>query len=304
MTTITTLTSDLPEGRAKAITWEEYEPRLWSEWQQLLARKPEEREVQSFLELHPCLLPGAFGEVGPGGHHGPQLAGVFREPPLKGLSRTRRPDFMWVTGATRLITPICIEIEKPQRPWFTSEGRPTAHLAASIDQLTDWKVWFAEPDNQSIFRKTYVFDDLDHWALEPQYVLIYGRKAEFAAGKSQHRNPAKLDAKRNFMRREKEIFYTFDSLTPSWKARECTTITMKEDGGPTLFAFPPTYTTGPDVTDEAVILRDPTEALARSAWMTDERKDHIHDRWLHWQREGDRRREPHELVARTLGRGE
>ena len=46
--------------------------------------------------------------------------GVFRQPPLQGLDRDRRPDFMWITRATSQITPICIEIEKPGKEWFKS----------------------------------------------------------------------------------------------------------------------------------------------------------------------------------------
>jgi hypothetical protein len=35
---------------------------------------------------------------------------------------------MWITRATALITPVCIEIERPGKRWLTGKGRPTAEL--------------------------------------------------------------------------------------------------------------------------------------------------------------------------------
>lgn len=283
------------------MSWDDYTARLTKEWAELLDSDPKESKVQSFLEAHPSLLPGSFGDVGPGGHHGPRLSGVFREPPLKGLNRSRRPDFMWVTSATGLVTPICIEIEKPSRPWFNLNGRPSSELTAALDQFADWKVWFSEPENQSIFRKTYVSSEFDHRTLEPQFVLIYGRASEFDPAHSRHSNPNALRKKRGFLARRDEYFYTFDSLKPNQKAKDCTTITMKEDRGPVLHSVPPTFETGPDTMDEAVIMRDPSKALARAPWMSEDRREHVKARWQHWRSEGDRVRDPGEIVVRSMG---
>lgn len=114
---------------------------------------PAESAVQVFLEEHPCLLPGAHGDIGPGGHHGPVPGGVFAEPSLEGLNKDRRPDFMWITRSTSLITPICIEIERPVSTGLLLTASLPAELTQALDQLTDWKVWFSESENQSIFWK-------------------------------------------------------------------------------------------------------------------------------------------------------
>lgn len=281
-----------PQDKQSAMGWDAYSARLLTEWKALLNQDPEpdEKDVQKFLELHPSLLPGGFGDVGPSGHHGPWLGGVYREPPLKGLNRQRRPDFMWVTSGTDLVTPICIEIEKPNRPWFKKNGRPSRELTEALDQLADWKVWFSEPENQSIFRKTYVSQDFEHRVLKPQYVLIYGRAAEFMPAQSRHKNPNALRKKRGFMARQDEYFYTFDSLEPNPKAKHCTTLSMKEDGGPELFSFPATFETTADTMDDAVILRDPAPALVRSKWMDEGQKNHIREMWRYWQSQGDQSR--------------
>ncbi len=96
---------------------------------------------------------------------------------------------MWVTRSTSLITPICIEIERPGKHWFNLDGTPTATLTQALDQLTDWKVWFSEPENQLIFRRTYMLDGFTDRPIQPQYVLIYGRRDEFDTTR-RHSNPA------------------------------------------------------------------------------------------------------------------
>lgn len=164
------LQPDLDPLRPAPTEWATYKDWLLPRWQRLLDEDPPEVSVQNFLEAHPSLLPGALGDVGPGGHHGPELDAVFSQPPLKGLHRNRVPDFMWVTRSTSLITPICIEIERPGKHWFNASGTPTADLTQALDQLVDWKTWFSEPENQSIFRRTYLWGDYSYRSLKPQYV--------------------------------------------------------------------------------------------------------------------------------------
>ena len=245
------------------------------------------------------LLPGALGDVGPGGHHGPVLDGVFREPPLEGLARDRRPDFMWITRSTALVTPICIEIERPDKRWFTQAGRPTAQVTQALDQLIDWKVWFSEPENQSIFRKTYLRSQYEDRQLLPQYVLIFGRASEFDTP-GPHNRPDRLRKKRDFMRQADEQFMTFDSLRPTEDFSTFVTLSMTADG-PVLHAVPPSFTTGPFTAGIAGVIRDPREAIYRTEIWDEARKAHVVERWLHWQRVADT---PEELTASSVQLGE
>ncbi len=87
------------------------------------------------------------------------MSALFRLPELRGQGRSFRPDFMWVTRSSSLITPILIEIEKPTKKWFKKDGRPTERFTQAHDQLNDWRGWFAHPENQTIFRNQYLFHE-------------------------------------------------------------------------------------------------------------------------------------------------
>lgn len=270
------LTRPMPLG------WQEYSDVLQSEWFALLDREPEEERVQEFLELHPALIPGGTGDIGPGGNHGSDLQVVFRQPRLKGAGRDFAPDFMWVTRSSSLITPILIEIEKPSKRWFTAEGRPTRHFVDAHDQLRDWRTWFATGSNAQTFQDQYAFLG-DSWrdrTLAPQYVLIYGRKSEFEVG-GGHSDPAALNRKRAQLRGPDETLMTFDALIPRFEQSSSITATMKATG-PEAFAFSPLYRTGPHLLGELQHLAGVDDALSRSVMMTEERHRYLADRWQHW----------------------
>lgn len=282
---------DRSPERPRAIDWAVYRDRVMSEWRALLDSDPEEPEVQAFLELHPAMVPGGSGDVGPGGHHGSEMRAVFRRPPLKGGRRDREPDFMWVTRSSGLITPILVEIEKPSKRWFTQDGRPTAKFSEAHDQLNDWRAWFAVPENQALFRDRYLFGDrYRDRGMEPWFVLIYGRHAEFEPG-GGHADPGSLLFKRDGMRGSHEQLMSFDSLMPRYEHSDTMTVSMAAKG-PTPFAFSPMFGTSASTTPmTATVLGDPSEALARSVMMTPRRKAYLAERWEHWrrhQRDADR----------------
>jgi len=249
----------------------------------LLESDPPELDVQRFLEAHPSLLPGADGDIGPGGHHGPEYDAVITEPPLKGIARDRRPDFMWITLSTSLVTPICIEIERPGKHWFNKSGVPTGEFTQALDQLTDWKVWFSEPENQSIFRKSYLRDDHNHRQLLPQYVLIFGGHREFELHSGIHAAPDRLRKKRDFMARSNESFMTFDSLQPRESRCNFATIKLTASSGIELHRLPPSFTSGPVTRELASVARDPRAAISKTELWTEERKAYVLERWLYWK---------------------
>jgi len=274
------LPDDDPD-RPRPIAWSTYCDRVVSQWDALLATDPEEHEVQAFLELHPAMIPGGSGDVGPGGHHRSEMGAVFRRPKLDGAGRTFEPDFMWVTRSTSLITPILVEIEKPSKRWFRANGRPTAEFREAHDQLNDWRAWFTYDENKSLFRKQYLFEECYRdRVLEPQFVLIYGRQSEFALG-GHRRHPDELRRKRDTQRAANEQFMTFDSLAPRYDHANSMTLTMTSDG-PRLFAFSPMYATDAFTGPDAIRLGDPTEALDRSVMISKERRKYIAARWAYW----------------------
>ncbi|WP_371629205.1 DUF4263 domain-containing protein [Streptomyces sp. NBC_00341] len=280
-----TATPDKDPARPLPLAWETYSDKALSDWYSLLSTEPEEEEVQRFLELHPSMIPGGSGDIGPGGHHGSDMGAVFRRPRLIGSGRMFEPDFMWITRSSGLVTPILIEIEKPLKRWFKKDGRPTSDFTEARDQLNDWRSWFAREGNQASFRETFLFlnDKYKNRPLEPQYVLIYGRESEFDPGHG-HAYPDELRYKRDQQRARDETFMTFDSLRPRYDHRNSMTLTMTSYG-PKIHAFSPMYGTSSFVGEGALILDDPLPALSRSVMMPDERRAYLAKRWDYWKEE-------------------
>lgn len=279
------LDPDSDPDRPRAVSFAEYERAVLGEWNALLASDPAEEAVQAFLELHPAMIPGGSGDIGPGGHHGSEFSAVFRVPELKGCGPSFKPDFMWITHSTARITPILIEIEKPAKRWYQGNGRPTAEFRDAHDQLADWRAWFSRDGNLAAFRERFLFTEAYSRApIEPQFVLIYGRRAEFAPG-GGHNHPEVLLHKRDSQRAPDEAFRTFDSLRPHHDHSHSVTVSMTPQG-PELFAFSPVYGTSVRTRDAARILGDPTAALQRSVMMTPERKTYLGNRWEYWRQIG------------------
>src|ERR1043166_2416161 len=185
--------------------WPDDKMRVENEWRQLLTEvESDEKTIQQFLEKHPCLVPGAFSLPMPSGH-GPFPSAVITQPILTGLT-TKLPDFMWIAMDSCTLYPVLIEIEDPKKHWFTKKGRPTADLTQAIDQLTSWRRWFEQPENLLVFEKMYELTAfLADKRVQPQFVLVYGRRSEFKASPG-------LNAKRGQMMRSNEVFMTFDRL--------------------------------------------------------------------------------------------
>jgi Domain of unknown function (DUF4263) len=276
------LDPDRDPDRPKAMSFAEYEAAVMRDWQALLASDPAEDAVQAFLELHPAMVPGGSGDIGPAGHQGSEFSAVFRVPELKGAGPSYKPDFMWITHSTARITPILIEIEKPSKRWFQQNGRPTADFRDAHDQLNEWRSWFARDANRAAFRERFLFTSpYSRGPLEPQFVLIYGRRQEFDPG-GGHAQPENLRDKRDSQRAADEEFRTFDSLRPHHFHSSSITVSMTAEG-PLPFAFSPVYSTGTNVLDAARVLGDPAVAFQRSVMMTAERRAYLNKRWEYWR---------------------
>lgn len=267
--------------------WDEYVTDVARRFRDLIDTAEGEREVQNFLELHPSLVPGGAGDVGPGGHHGSQGSVLFAEPRLKGVGRDFEPDFMWVTRSTASVTPILIEIEDPTKLWFNMNHTPTAELTQALSQINDWRTWLSEPENQSIFRKEFLFEDkYANRPLRPHFLLIYGRAREFEPG-VRHKDPDALRKKRDGLATERTSFMTFDSLRPVYEVQSTMTVTNRA-GGMEVRAFSPHYEVDKfDLPALHLRFAQIDDALARSE-LAPERKEAIAAQWAAW-REAARR---------------
>lgn len=280
--------------------WGDYRQSVLESWTQLLSSDPEEPKVQRFLEVHPSMVPGGSGDVGPGGHHGSTHSALFSEPELTGAGRRFEPDFMWITRSTSLITPILIEIEKPSKRWFRRDGRPTAKFTQAHDQINDWRSWFARDANRVMFRERFMFGQrYDDRPIEPSYVLIYGRANEFDLG-GGHVDPASLRHKRDQQRLADESFMTFDSLTPKSDHADAVTVKMTATGAEAV-AFSPMFGTDTSAGQLAADIRGIDAALDRSVMMTAKRREYLKARFEHWIADERRSRNSSGLRIHSMG---
>lgn len=277
---------DADPGRPRALDWDRYALEASGSWKDLLDREPAESALQEFLEQNPSFLPGGNDQLKLAGHHGTNYDAVFSQPSLRGLRRERVPDFMWINASSAEWTPVCIEIERPAKKWFTKDGNPTAALTQARTQLNEWQAWFDQAPNVMIFRSSYLEDRFRHRVLRPVYVLAFGRHKEFELPNGVHKDPQALLAVRSNLQRPDESYMSLDSLKPSKSLSNAVTLKMGP-AGPELFAIPPTFETGPAMADLARRFRDPAAALARTSGWPAGRQSYVATRWSHWQAVAD-----------------
>lgn len=219
--------------------WSAYGDLLSADWRSFLnsSNQRDESLFQEYLEQRPALLPDPYIAFG-GGHNGLHLGGVVTQPELPGL-RPKRPDFMMLAFDSANVWALLIEIEAPAKKWFNKNATPTADLTQALDQIRQWKQWMDEPGNKAEFRRLYGLDQRPvSWrTLEVRYILIYGRRAEFAESEN-------LSKKRGFLAQPDEHLMTFDRLSANWHHLDSLTIKLDRSGPDTrwrLLSVPPTF---------------------------------------------------------------
>jgi hypothetical protein len=225
-----------------SLTDAEYSSQVLTEWTTLLdASGVTEKDIQQFLEKNPCLLP--FKEMPLNQGNGSALSSaVVTQPKLPGL-KTKVPDFLYFTGNSAEITAIFIEIESPEKKWFTNGGQPTAELTQAANQITSWKTWFEDPTNRLAFERDYLVRDyppLNNRILRQEYILVIGRREEI--------NDPNLMRSRSNLQRENETWMTYDRLTVSHHFFDAVTVRLDCSGISPVFrvcCVPPILKLGP-----------------------------------------------------------
>lgn len=257
-----------------ALSWEDYERTALESWNDLIVgpRRGDERALHEFLERNPSFVPGTFSF--PASGHGPVFGGVFSKPALTGIG-IRVPDFMWLATATDIIYPVFVEIETPAKRWFTENGQPRAEWTQARNQLVTWKQWLNKPANRLVFVESYAInEEFRHFEIQPQFVLVYGRRAEF------DHNP-QLRGLRALQQGDDEYHVTFDRLTPDYNARNYLTLRM-EQGQVLAMVVPPTVRLGPAIARSWLpVMGRPAAALGEER-MSPERRRFVADRFRYW----------------------
>jgi hypothetical protein len=187
------------------LNWEDYQRDTAAKFKTLLESGSGEKQMQTFLEQHPPMVPGAFPEFS---GHGAWPYALITQPPLKGFGH-RIPDFMWITRNSGAVQPVLIEIEDPAKPWLAGKGdpRPSHQLTQALNQIRQWSEWLE--DNHDLFFKAFgIPPEWRQRSFRPIYFLIYGRKEE---------NPRELAKLRQYLHDEKPNLHllTYDHLSPN-----------------------------------------------------------------------------------------
>jgi hypothetical protein len=273
--TISNQTYNMETPPVPAMTWDDYELLVRKEFEALLLSDADEKKMQSFLETHPCMVPGAFDLAGglQSGHY-PFPTALISQPILPSYTY-RKPDFMWLAKNSMEFTPVMIEIESPSKKWFKKKGISTAELTEAIHQLKDWKVWLENPYNKLAFYDYYEIPSrLRKLRFRPRFLLIYGRRLEATADAGFANIRSQLQA-------HDEVFMTYDRLGPENKLRNLLCVKINKEGYYAI-SVPPTLKLGPSNADEWLMINRKQDAVRNSKLIPEPRKDFLVRRFDYW----------------------
>jgi len=133
---------------------------------------------------------------------------------------------MWLSLNSEIEEPVLIEIEAPNKPWFTNKGQRTSHLTEALTQIGEWKSWLGEPSHIAEFKRIYGLDRESPMRrnFKPSYLLLYGRREEATANpgyKARHNSllPPDIQTK------------TYDELRPDRNADQMVCLKLKFERG-------------------------------------------------------------------------
>lgn len=262
-----------------------YERSITAAYATVLDSDPDEVTLQRFFERNPSMVPG-MRSLGILPSAFPNHNLLISQPVLPALA-ARIPDFLWIAYTSVGIYPTALEIERPGKQIFTTAGIPTADFTQARHQLAQWRGWFAEPENQALFRREYgVVDAADGSnIMEPKFILLYGRRAELEERKDLRRERALL------LEGDVESLVSYDRLHPDPALANAITVKPTGHGRFRAVTIPPTFTLGPRDAARLLIIDGLDEVIENSAEIPPERRSFLLGRlpyWTRWAKENPR----------------
>ena len=257
------------------MSFDEYAPSASAAYARLISNDPSEAVVQEFLEQNPSFVPGAWTPGGNSGHP-PWNQFLVTQPVLPGLS-TRRPDFMWIAQHSDTWFPTFIEIESPTKRLFRADGQPTSDFTQARTQISEWKAWFEAPANAMKFILVYgLSSQFVNRRMQPTFILVLGRRAEFADHGARTRVRAVLMG-------ENEELISFDRLLPAPQLEDVVTVVSGRDGKWRARSVAPTFGLVPPGADRLLVLEGLEETIRRTEGITGERAEFLSKRIAYWR---------------------
>ena len=269
------VTYDLEESPPH-IQLDDYIASCNQQYSQLLSDNPPERKMQTFLEKHPCLVPGHSTPRGNSGHY-PLHCSLITQPRLQGLG-THVPDFMWISTHSAAWFPTLIEIEKPDKKIFTKRGKPTSAFSEARHQLTEWRTWFKNPGNIQQFGDYYGIPELFRKrTMVLHMILIYGRRVEFES------NPKLMRQIASLLPGGDEEIMSFDRLSAVRDMKDAITIRGTGYGKYEAVWVPPVFETGPDLANRLLSIDGVPEAIDQNEQISHARGAFLKRRIPYWK---------------------
>jgi hypothetical protein len=191
---------------------------------------------------------------------------------------------MWLAADSATLYPVLIEIETPAKRWFTGRGIPTQQFTQALSQLREWRAWFSRPNNQAVFMQQFDIDpDYDRGRFRPQFVLVYGQRAEFS--EAPHLLPL-----RTAQEHPDEAFMTFDRLKPL-RSQDAFICIRRRPRWYECVSVPPILRMHPGLAHHWLGVRGRAKAILNCEWMAPERREFLAGRIDYWDRWAAKRRD-------------
>ena len=253
-----------------------YLERTERQFSNLLESNPSEREVQSFLERHPSMVPGHSTPAGLSGHY-PLHCSLITQPELPGKP-FYKPDFMWLARHSGEWFPTLIEIEKPGKKMFTKKGDPNAEFSHARNQLNQWQAWFKNPNNVQLFMDYYgIPPGWKHSSWRLHMILIYGRRQEI------DEQPNLRVLRSGLLTGNDEEIMSFDRLAVYPLIKDFITVKASGAGRYQAVNIPSTFATGPDLAVRLLHIDGVEEAIDRNEDIDKERREFLKERVSYWR---------------------
>lgn len=250
-----------------AVSWDDYKMLSLEEYDKLLRSSTNETAFQRFFERNPAFVPGI--------NWAPRGGVLITQPRIQGI-RERFPDFMWLRDDSLTFSPVLIEIESPSKRLFNGKGHPTAHFTEARNQLTEWKTILDSPTARQQFYNDFDIPlNLRKKKFKPLFVLVYGRRAEFA-------NSEMLTGKRANLMGEHEELISYDRLQPHSAAENVVSVTVKNSKYSAEHVMP-RLRLGPVTARSLIRINGLERAISHMEHTTKARKDFITSRLNYWR---------------------
>lgn len=219
-----------------------YTEALQAEWDRLLVDAAFTREIniQTFLERHPSLVPGARGPSMRSGWR-PWPSAVITQPRLPDLS-TKRPDFMWIASDSAFLMPVLVEIERPDKRWFHDDGTEQhSDLTTALNQIAHWRAWFDTGGNGTQFHRYYrIPRELMDRTIKPHFIVVHGHRSEVMSSPARQRLRSSISKAHD----SDTTIMSFDSLSPDNNALDFGTAQLDTDGTLRMVSVPASFCLG------------------------------------------------------------